>query len=190
MAMALNKYKLGELIELCDERITEGKYTLEDVKGISIQKVFIESKANMDGVSLIPYILVKPDMFAYVTVTSRNGEKITLAHNNTDRTYMVFSSYVVFQVKEHNMLDSRYLFMFFHRIEFDRYTRYCSWGSARETFDWKEMCNVTIPIPSIAMQRDIVNIYQCYIERQRIAEKMKEAIKKMCPVLVRGSLGE
>lgn len=94
MAMALNKYKLGELIELCDERITEGKYTLEDVKGISIQKVFIESKANMDGVSLIPYILVKPDMFAYVTVTSRNGEKITLAHNNTDRTYMVFSSYV------------------------------------------------------------------------------------------------
>ena len=84
--MALTKYKLGKLIELCDDRNSDNKYTLGDVKGISFQKCFIETKANMEGVSLSPYILVKPDYFAYVTVTSRNGGKITLAHNTTENT--------------------------------------------------------------------------------------------------------
>ena len=81
--MGLSKYKLGDLIELCDERNDDLKYNISDVKGISIQKIFIETKADMSGVSLKPYKLVKPDDFAYVTVTSRNGEKITLAHNDT-----------------------------------------------------------------------------------------------------------
>ena len=80
------KYKLGQLIEQCDERNSELQYSIDDVKGISIQKIFIETKADMSGVSLKPYKLVKPDDFAYVTVTSRNGEKITLAHNDTDST--------------------------------------------------------------------------------------------------------
>ena len=94
--MGLSKYKLGELIEQCDERNDELKYTLEDVKGISIQKIFIETKADMKDVSLTPYKLVRPDNFAYVTVTSRNGEKITLAHNTTVNTYIVSSSYLIF----------------------------------------------------------------------------------------------
>lgn len=72
--MASTKHKLGSLLQLCDERNSDLQYTLEDVKGISIQKVFIETKADMTGISLKPYILVKPDYFAYVTVTSRNGE--------------------------------------------------------------------------------------------------------------------
>ena len=95
--MALINYKLGDLIEQCDERNTELLYSLEDVKGISIQKIFIETKADMEGVSLKPYKLVKPDTFAYVTVTSRNGEKITLAYNDTEDTYIVSSSYIVFK---------------------------------------------------------------------------------------------
>ena len=78
--MALTKIKLGELIEISNEKNTDLKYSLEDVKGISIKKIFIETKADMQDVSLSPYLLVKPDYFAYVTITSRNGEKITLAH--------------------------------------------------------------------------------------------------------------
>ena len=113
--MALTKYKLGQLLELCDERNSEGKYTLDDVKGISIQKCFIETKANMENVSLSPYILVKPDYFVYVTVTSRNGEKITIAHNTSNCTYIVSSSYVVFKVKRTDLLMSDYLFMYFNR---------------------------------------------------------------------------
>ena len=85
--MGLSRYKLGELIEQCDVRNDKLNYTLKDVKGISIQKIFIETKADMKDVSLNPYKLVQPDNFAYVTVTSRNGEKITLAHNTTAVSY-------------------------------------------------------------------------------------------------------
>lgn len=90
--MALTKIKLGKLISISEDKNTDHKYGISDVKGISIQKKFIETKADMDGVSLRPYLLVKPDDFAYVTVTSRNGEKITLAHNTTEDTYIVSSS--------------------------------------------------------------------------------------------------
>ena len=132
--MKLNKYKLGLLLQLEDERNYNELYSLKDVKGISIQKKFIETKANMEKVSLIPYILVKPDYFSYVPVTSRNGGKITIAHNTTKETYIVSSSYVVFSVIRKDLLNPDYLFMFFNRQEFDRYARTNSWGSARETF--------------------------------------------------------
>lgn len=132
--MALSKYKLGALLHLCDERNSDSYYALADVKGISIQKVFIETKADMTGVSLKPYILVKPDCFAYVTVTSRNGEKITIAHNDSENTYIVSSSYVVFEVARTDILLSTYLFMYFNRPEFDRYARFNSWGSAVRPF--------------------------------------------------------
>lgn len=182
--------KIGKYLSLCSETNMDGKYSVDDVRGISIEKKFINTKANMEGVSLIPYLLVKPNNFAYVPVTSRNGGKITIAQNKACHTYIVSSSYVSFAVNNPDILLFDYLAMFFHRPEFDRYARFCSWGSARETFDWDEMCNVKIPIPSIDIQRDIVNIYQCYLERKQIADQMREKIKNLCPVLIRGSLQE
>lgn len=181
-------YRLGDLIEICDERNTDGKYTLDDVRGISIEKKFIQTKADMKDVSLTPYIVVKPDSFAYVTVTSRNGEKITLAHNDSDDTYIVSSSYIVFRVVHQELILSDYLSLFFNRSEFDHYARYCSWGSARETFDWTEMCDVQIPLPSLEVQQSIVNMYKCYTERRRIAAELKTKIKTVCPILIKGSL--
>lgn len=181
-------YRLGDLIEICDERNTDGKYTLDDVRGISIEKKFIQTKADMKDVSLTPYIVVKPDSFAYVTVTSRNGEKITLAHNDSDATYIVSSSYIVFRIIHQELILSDYLSLFFNRPEFDHYARYCSWGSARETFDWTEMCEVQIPLPSLEVQQSIVNMYKCYTERRRIAAELKTKIKTICPILIKGSL--
>lgn len=157
--MALTKYKLGELISLCDERNSDGLYTLDDLKGISIKKEFIESKADMEGVSLFPYILVRPDSFAYVTVTSRNGEKITLAHNTSSKTYIVSSSYIVFRVSRPDILLSDYLFMYFNRPEFDRYSRFNSWGSARETFSWDDLCEIDITLPDPSTQQKYVDVY-------------------------------
>ena len=180
--------KIGEFIEQNDDRNSNNTYTLDDLRGISIQKKFIESKADMLNVSLKPYILVKPGFFAFVPVTSRNGDKITLAYNDSAKTYIVSSSYVVFSVKNKKKLDSDYLFMYFNRPEFDRYARFHSWGSAREIFTMEDMNNVAIPIPDISVQRDIVKIYKCYIERQRIAEKLKEQLNNLCPILIKGSL--
>lgn len=178
--MALTKYKLGDLIQLEDERNSEGKYGLNDVKGISIQKVFIETKADMQDVSLSPYILVKPDFFAYVTVTSRNGEKITLAHNTTQNTYIVSSSYVVFSVKRVDLLNSDYLFIYFNRPEFDRYSRFNSWGSARETFDWDTMCDIDIEFPDLPTQQKYVDIYKAMVANQQSYERGLEDLKLVC----------
>lgn len=178
--MALTKYKLGNLICLRDERNNDLTYTLNNVKGISIQKVFIETKADMDGVSLRPYILVKPDYFAYVTVTSRNGEKITLAHNDTDNTYIVSSSYVVFNVNRPDVLLSDYLFMYLNRPEFDRYARFNSWGSARETFSWEDMCDIDIELPDITVQQKYVDVYNAMLDNQRSYEQGLEDLKLVC----------
>ena len=184
------KLKIGEFIEVCDERNSEGIYTLKNLRGVSIEKKFIDTKADMAGVSLAPYIVVKPDYFVFVPVTSRNGEKITLAINDSEDTYIVSSAYTVFRVKDTNRLLPEYLLMFLNRPEFDRYARFNSWGSAREVFTMDDMNNVAIPIPDISVQREIVNIHKCYIERQRIAEALKEQLKNICPVLIRGSLLE
>lgn len=184
------KYKLVDLIEQIDRRNTKGQFGLSSVKGISIQKVFIETKANMDGVSLTPYKLVEPNTFAYVTVTSRNGEKITLAYNNSTNTYIVSSSYIVFKVKKPNLLSSEFLFMYFNRDNFDRFARFNSWGSARETFNWEDLIEFEIPIPDINIQQSIVDIYNAYITRKQINERLKQQIKDICPILIAGAIKE
>lgn len=175
---------------MCEEKNEGLQYSIDDVKGISIEKKFIDTKANMEGVSLRPYAVIKPDEFAYVTVTSRNGGKISLAHNNTQNTYICSSSYIVFTITDTDTLLPSYFAMLFRRSEFDRYARFHSWGSARETFDWEEMCDVEIPIPPIEIQQDIVNIYEVYLARKEINEKLKSQIKDICPILIKGSIEE
>lgn len=178
--MGLKKYKLGELITLCNERNADNVYTLNDVKGISIKKEFIETKADMKGVSLTPYIIVYPDSFAYVTVTSRNGEKITLGYNTSKDTYIVSSSYIVFRVSRPDILLSDYLFMYFNRPEFDRYSRFNSWGSARETFSWEDFCDIDIALPSLSRQRKYVNVYLA-LQNNLVAYQSKaDELKLVC----------
>lgn len=182
--MALTKYKLGDLIEQTDNRNDQLIYTLDDVKGISIKKNFIETKADMKDVSLKPYKLVNANTFAYVTVTSRNGEKITLAHNITANTYIVSSSYIVFKVKKTELLLSDYLFMYFNRPEFDRFSRFNSWGSARETFSWEDMCDIDIELPSLEIQQKYVNVYNALIENQRCYERGLDDLKLTCDAYI------
>lgn len=138
----------------------------------------------MEGVSLKPYLIVKPDEFAYVTVTSRNGEKITLAYNNTQTTYIVSSSYVVFRVKRKDLLNSTYLFMYFNRPEFDRYSRYNSWGSAREVFTWQEMCDLEIELPDLETQEKFVKVYQAMCENQKAYERGLDDLKLVCDAYI------
>ena len=173
--MKLTEYRLGDLLGQSEYRNDELKYGIDDVKGISIQKIFIETKADMTGVSLKPYYLVQPDDFAYVTVTSRNGDKITIAHNDTEDTYIVSSSYVVFHVKKTDLLLSDYLFMYFNRPEFDRYARFNSWGSTRETFS----C-----LPSIEIQQKYVDIYRSLLLNQRAYENGLDDLRMLCTAYI------
>jgi len=182
------KIKLGDFIEQCDERNSEGTLGVGAVMGISTEKTFIDTKANMDGVSLKSYKVVPKDTFAYVPDTSRRGDKLAIALNRYNKSLLVSSIYITFRIKNTQKLLPEYLFMFFNRPEFDRYARFHSWGSAREVFTMDDMNEVKIPIPDISVQREIVNIHKCYLERQRIAEELKSQINRLCPVLIKGSL--
>lgn len=176
--------ELGNYIEERDERNESGKYTLDDVRGISTEKKFIETKANLDGVSLTSYKIVMPDEFVYVADTSRRGEKIALALNDTNSGFLISSIYTTFRSKDENILLPEYLYLLLSRTEFDRYSRFNSWGSARETFDWSEMCRVQIPVPPLEIQQKIVDLYNCYEECKRISTTAREKIKNLCPALV------
>ena len=115
---------------------------------------------------------------------------LAFAYNDQEYPVVVSSVDKVFKSKDVNILDLQFLSLYLSRKEFDRYARFNSWGSAREVFTMDDMNDVEIPIPDISVQREIVNIHKCYIERQRIAEALKEQMKNICPVLIRGSLTE
>lgn len=183
------KYKypltpIGSYIQQCDERNGDLKYKLESVKGISINKTIIETKADMGGVSLSPYKLFKNNQFCFVPITSRNGEKITIAINNTETTYIVSSSYSVFTIINESELLPDYLYLWFCRAEFDRYARFNSWGSAREAFSYEEMTRVEVPIPPIEIQRAIVEIFRCADESRKIASEASTLSSTICPALM------
>ena len=180
--------QIGAYITQSDAH-NDGSFDVSQVRGLSIAKEIIPTKANMTGVPLYSYKVLPPHNLAYVPVTSRNGGKITLAMNHTNDTYIVSSSYIVFHTDESRLLPA-YLMLFFSRDEFDRYARFNSWGSARETFTFDDMCDVKIPLPDIAIQKSIAEIFTSYKNRKAINEKLKTRIKSICPILIKGSLNE
>ena len=176
--------EIGPYIEEYDERNSNEAYGLDDVRGISIEKKIIDTKANMDGVKLSPYKVFRPNTFCYVTITSRNGEKITLSLNNDNRCYIVSSSYITFRINQEDQILPRFLYLWFCRPEFDRYARFNSWGSAREAFSFEDMKRCKVPLPPIAVQQAIVNIYKCANEAKQIAEEADRLSREVCPALL------
>lgn len=175
--------RLGIYIEQLDERNRDLQVTF--LQGVSTSKVLIETKANTRGVNFANYKVVRTGEFVYVADTSRRGDKIALAINSSEPC-IVSAIYTVFRVSKTEELLPEYLYLYFQRSEFDRYARFNSWGSARETFDWTDMCDVNLPIPSIEKQKAIVTIYHTLEIRKRINEQLKESIKPLCPVLMKG----
>lgn len=175
--MGLSKCKLGDLIELCDVRNYDGIYALDDIRGISTGKEFIDTKANMEGVSLSSYKVVDCQEFAYVADTSRRGDKIAIAFNTGEKAVLISSIYSVFRVARKDVLLSDYLFMYFNRPEFDRYARFNSWGSARETFSWEDMCDIDIELPDLPTQQKYVDIYKAMVANQQSYERGLEDLK-------------
>lgn len=184
--MALNK--LGRYIELTEEKNANLQFNVTDVRGISIKKIFIPTKADMDGVPLSSYKVVKPQEFCYVPTTSRNGEKITIAINDSERSYICSSSYVAFRIKDTSKLIPFYLYMYFNRPEFDRYSRFNSWGSARETFSWEDLCEIEINIPSIKIQQKMVAVYLAMVANQKVYEMGLDDLKKTCDLYIENLL--
>jgi type I restriction enzyme S subunit len=180
-----NPEVLSPHIELVNERNLNDKISF--VQGISISKKFIKTKANMSGVMIDDYKIVRRGNFAFNPNTARMGEKICIALNSSEPC-LVSKIYPVFKIKDQSKLLEEYLLLWFTRAEFDRYVRFHSWGSARETFNWDDMCDVKLPIPELKVQKAIVTIYHALETRKRINQKLKNSINHICHILIKGSV--
>ena len=168
--MGRSSYKrLGDYIQPVDIRNKERK--VETLLGVSNAKVFMPSIANTIGTDMSNYKVITKGQFAYVTVTSRNGDKLSVALLQEDKA-IVSQAYTVFEVVDQTQLLPDYLMMWFRRPEFDRYARFKSHGSAREVFDWEEMCEARLPIPDIEVQRKIVAQYETITRRIALNERI------------------
>ncbi|MCU5101270.1 restriction endonuclease subunit S [Bacillus cereus] len=174
--MKSNYKRLGDYIQEVNIRNTN----LDDVKllGVSIQKEFIPSIANTIGTNMSTYKLIKKNQFAYGPVTSRNGDKISVALLADYEEAMISQAYTGFEVIDEDKLLPEYLMMWFRRNEFDRYARFMSHGSAREVFDWEEMCNTTLPIPSITKQKKIVEEYNALATRIKLKDRFIQKLEE------------
>ena len=162
---------LGNYIRLVDER--NRNLAITKLLGVSINKKFIPSIANIVGTDLSNYKIVRTGQFAYGPVTSRNGEKISIAYLD-EEDCIISSSYTVFEVENKEELDPEYLMLWFSRPEFDRYARYKSHGSVREIFDWNELCMVELPVPDIEKQRKIVKAYKTLTDRIALKQQIND----------------
>ena len=172
--------RLGDYIEQSDSKNSQSLYGIDSIKGISTNKEFIDTKANLDGVSLSSYKLVPPKYFAFVPDTSRRGDKMALGFNDSNCTYLISSIYCVFYIKDHNELLPEYLYLIYCRPEFDRFARYNSWGSAREVFSWDDMCSIEIPLPSLSEQQKVVNAWKAFREIKEQNEAKAAPLMQLC----------
>ena len=177
---------IGPYIERHDVR--NGPNGTKNVMGVSTAKEFREPTSKVNRNELDNYKVVKPRQISFVQ-TTHNEKVFAYAFNNTDEDIVVTSVNEVFSVDEDKLLPE-YLSMFFNRTEFDRYARFHSWGSARETFTWDDLIKVEIPIADITVQKSIADIYKVYKDRKGINEKLKAQIKDICPILIKGSIEE
>lgn len=175
---------LQGLVTPKEERNRSLQLKADAVRGLGTNKEMIGTKANLEGVDLSTYKLVKPQEFAYVSDTTRRGDKVSMGFNESAEVYLVSSISTVFSVTDNETLLPEFLFTWFCRDEFDRIARFNSWGSARETFNWSDMCRVKIPLPPKEVQESVVAVYRAAMESKRIAAEADELSRQICPALI------
>lgn len=177
--------RIGDYLELSDARNKDN--ACSNVKSVSTTKYFNDVGAKVNKNELRNYKVVKPNEISYVQTTG-NEKCLAFAINDSDEDIVVTSVNNVFRCKDG--LNPYYLGLWFRRKEFDRFARFISWGSARETVSWEDMCDVKIPIPRIEVQNQIVEIFTNLAKRISFSKSIKETISNICPILIRGSIME
>ena len=175
--------RLGNYIREVNVRNLDLKVT--NLLGLSVSKEFMPSIANTIGTDMSTYKIVERNQLVYIADTSRRGDKIAIALLDKYDNAIVSQAYTVFEVTDYELLLPEYLMMWFRRPEFDRYARFHSHGSAREIFDWEELCDVMLPIPSLTRQREIVSEYETLTNRIRLNEQMIQNLEATAQALYR-----
>jgi len=175
--------RLGDYIREVNVRNRDLKVT--NLLGLSVSKEFMPSIANTIGTDMSTYKVVERNQLVYIADTSRRGDKIAIGLLDRYDNAIVSQAYTVFEVIDHEQLLPEYMMMWFRRPEFDRYARFHSHGSAREIFDWDELCDVMLPIPSITLQREIVEEYETLTNRIRLNNQMIQHLEATAQALYR-----
>ena len=172
---------LGSYLQETNERNTDG--SIEEVLGISTSKRFREPNSRVDRTKLHKYKIVRNWQFAFVPTTD-TWRCLAVCLSQFSYPIVVSPIYITFKVKNKDVLLPEYLYLQFNRPEFDRYARFNSWGTARENFNWDDMCRVKIPLPPIEVQQSIVALFHCAEEARKIAEEAKAQLAKLCPAMI------
>ena len=184
LAMELTKYKLGELIELVLKTNSELRYGPDDVRGMTITKEIIPTKADVTGTDLSKFLVVSPGEFIYNPRT--HGKRIGFGYNNTDDTFIISWNNIAFKVKA-SMKDvvlADYLFLHFKRDEWDREACFQSWGSSTEVFSWEALCDMEVDLPPLPIQQKYVDIYNAMLANQQSYERGLEDLKLVCDAYI------
>ncbi len=176
---------IGPYLRSIDVRNNNLLVTL--TQGVDVNMQFIPAKReaeDQEGTKI-----VRTGQFAFNKVVKSNGTKLPIALREGPDC-VISSSYEVFEVVDKEKLLPEYLMLWLSRSETHRQCGYKSYGTTRDVFPFEDLCKLQFPIPNIETQNNIANIYKCYIERQRIAEVLKDQLKNICPMLIRGSFEE
>lgn len=182
--MVLTRYKLGQLLELVLKTNSELQYGSDDVKGMTITKEIIPTKADVAGADLSRFLVVGPNEFIYNPRT--HGKRIGFGYNNTDSTFIISWNNIAFKVKSEmkNTVLADYLFLHFKRDEWDREACFQSWGSSTEVFSWETLCDMEVDVPPLAIQQKYVDIYNAMLANQKSYERGLDDLKLVCDAYI------
>ncbi len=161
--MKLNYEPLSKHIQLVDYR-NSGEVT-STVLGISIDKEFMPSVANVIGTDLSRYKLISKGLFACNPMHVGRDERLPIALYEKDIPAIVSPAYFMFEIIDRDVLNEEYLMMWFRRPEFDRECWFMTDGSVRGGITWDDLCRIKLPVPSYERQCEIVESYRAITDR-------------------------
>jgi len=176
--------RIGRLVDLVDNRNSNG--FVSNLLGINVDKVFMPSKAKTTEANLMKYKIINKGQFAYSAMQVGRDETVRVVLYSYDEPAIISPAYSVFQVKKDADILPEFLMLWFYRPEFNRYGWFISDSSVRASLEWERFCDIEVPVPDIKIQKAIVTIYHTLESRKRINEQLKDSIKPLCPVLMRG----
>ena len=176
--------EIGSFLTQSDVNNKDGKYGINELRGVTSSGIFDKTKANTAGLKFDKYKVVVKGQFAY------NPSRISLGSIAlcVEEKCIISPMYIVFGINNEDLIMPSFLNLWFMRKEFKRSTSFFVSGSVRDTFDYKAMCNVKIPLPPIEVQRAIVNIYNCANEAKQIAVEADRMSREVCSALIQHAI--
>lgn len=179
--------RLGDYIREVNVRNRELKVT--KLVGLTIDKAFIPSVANVIGTDLSNYKVIQREQFACSLMQVSRDGKMPVAMFEEDEAIMS-PAYPMFEVVDKTVLMPQYLMMWFSRSEFDREASYYAVGGVRGSLTWEDFCNMKLPIPSITRQREIVSEYETLTNRISLNNQMIQHLEATAQALYRKTFVE